>query len=112
MPDAIARRVIETALQTRKSHPGAPALDVLDLAMRGHEGSDFDFAADGQPWADWLDPPSPFAELLRAALAPDMPAGNLALWDDPNDVIADGFREHWQAEVIEPFAARYQLWGG
>ena len=113
MADTTAQKIIAVALGTRATHPHVPALDVLDLAMQGHEGCDLCFeAAPGQPFDDWLDPPSPFADLLRQAFLPDVTLQQARLWTSDDDLLADGFREMWQDEVIEPFAQRYRLWQG
>lgn len=115
MPDVIAQRIIETALQLASVNPDAPALTVLDEAMEGFRGADPDMEAEpGQPFTDWMDPPSPFARLLRDAFAAD-------LTDDPwfvGDVWADeapgttaSMAEVWRDRVVVPFAERYALWG-
>lgn len=111
MADTTAQQIIAVALGTHASHPKVPVLEVLDLAMKGHEGSDLCFDADpGHTFDDWLDPPSPFADLLRQAFAPEIGAAQLALWHSPNHFLAVGFRELWDADVIQPFADRYRLW--
>lgn len=113
MTDGSAQQIIAVALGTHATHPRVPVLDVLDLAMKGHEGDDLDFsAAPGQAFDDWLDPPSPFADLLRQAFAPTITSQQLALWHSDDLLIAEGFRDMWDAEVIQPFAQRYQLWQG
>lgn len=108
MADTTARHIIDDALALRRTHASAPALDVLDLAMRGHHGADLETEADGQPFADWLDPPSPFAQLLRDAFAPALPV-DVDVW---GDAAPDGrpWSEHWDEQVWQPFAARYGLW--
>mgnify|MGYP001275112431 CR=1 FL=1 len=115
MADQIAQKIISVALATRRSHPDAPALDVLDLAMQGHHGADLNMEADGQPFADWLDPPSDFARLLRDAFAPGLPAdpffgSGVDVWSAqlPGGQI---LAEAWRELVLEPFSARYGLWG-
>jgi hypothetical protein len=78
--------------------------------MKGHERSDPDFSVVGQPWDDGSQPPSPFAELLRAALAPAMPAPDLEQFINMSDDQRSVFADEWAAAVIQPFAARYRLW--
>lgn len=115
MADLIALRIIDKAVRLAEGEPATAALAALDRAMDGARGADLDMEADpGHPWSDWLDPPSPFARVLRDAFAPD-------LSDDPwfvGDVWADlapgttqPMAEVWRVRVIEPFAARYALWG-
>ena len=115
MADQIAQRIIDVALATRRTHPAAPPLAVLDLAMQGHHGADLDMQADGQAFADWLDPPSEFARLLHDAFAPDLPAEpffgkGVDVWSTqlPGGQI---LAEAWHELVLEPFSARYGLWG-
>lgn len=114
MADQIAENIIAVPLATRRSHPAAPALDVLDLAMEGNHGADLDMEADGQPFADWLDPPSEFARLLHAAFAPELPAEALFsgadVWCDRQP---DGqlMADVWHEQVLDRFAIRYSLWG-
>lgn len=115
MADQIARNIIAVALATRRSHSAAPALDVLDLAMQGHHGADLNMEADGQPFADWLDPPSDFARLLHDAFAPGLPAepffaSGVDVWSTrlpDGQMLADA----WHEMVVGPFSARYGLWG-
>ncbi|MEF7612575.1 hypothetical protein V4F39_01550 [Aquincola sp. MAHUQ-54] len=111
MADPIAQKIIDTALALRASHAGVPAIDVLDLAMQGHHGAHLNTDAYGKPWADWLDPPSPFARLLRDALAPHLP-DDPYLTGDLWQVSATGTRlllDDWD-DVVRAFAARYRLW--
>ncbi|MBG6082977.1 hypothetical protein [Rubrivivax gelatinosus] len=90
--------IVATALSLAGQHPDWPSLQVLDAAMAGHEGTHPDFEVSGPSFSDWLDPPSPFAELVRRAFGMHV---------DPADFSADP--DCWQA-VIDSFAARYALW--
>lgn len=111
MADTTAQQIIAVALGTHLTHPKVPVLDVLDLAMQGHEGCDLNFeAGPGHAFDDWLDPPSPFADLLRLAFAPEITAEQMALWNSDDLFLAEGFRELWDADVVQPFARRYRLW--
>lgn len=112
MADTLTRTIVDEALALRSSHPGAPALDILDLVFKGRHQSHPDFEADGAQFDDWLDPPSPFARLLRDAFAADLP-------DDPffvahywSAVLDDGtpLSDVFHERVIRPFTERYQLW--
>lgn len=110
MVDITAEQIIAVALGTHVTHPQVPPLDVLDLAMKGHEGSDLCFkAGPGYAFDDWLDPPSPFADLLRQAFAPGVTAQQVELWTSKNEFLAIGFREMWALDVVKPFAERYRL---
>ncbi|WP_046116138.1 hypothetical protein [Aquincola tertiaricarbonis] len=111
MADSTTQQIIAVALGTHVTHPKVPVLEVLDLAMKGHEGSDLSFeAGPGHAFDDWLDPPSPFADLLRQAFAPEIGQAQLALWHSDSDFLAEGFREMWDADVVKAFAVRYRLW--
>lgn len=112
MADAAVLQLIATASALRRSHPGVPALDVLDLAMQGRHGAHFNTDAHGEPWDDWLDPPSPLARLLRDAFAPqlaDDPYFTHNIWTacDAQGVL---LATHWDEQVLHPFATRYGLW--
>ena len=114
MADTQAQAIVNTALELTRTHPNAPAIEILDLAMQGHEGSDLNFEVWGRPFGDWTDACSPFGELLRRAFtgrrADRLAAAQLAS-GDPTD-LADMASSNWQADVIDPFARRYRLWGG
>lgn len=110
MADHVAEQIIAVALGTHGTHPQAPALEVLDLAMQGREGAALCFkTGPGHAFDDWLEPPSPFAELLRQAFAPSITREQLALWCSPNEFVAGGFREQWNVDVRQRFAERYRL---
>lgn len=114
MADSQTLAVVHKAIALAQSHPHAPALDILDLAMAGRHGMDADFDAPGEAFGDWTDPPSPFGELLRRAFAPDtIDAGAAALWVSEDMAVAEAqgaLIDQWQEDVIEPFARRYRLW--
>lgn len=116
--------IVDTAIQLLMESPEAPALAILDRTMRAHLGtnptfSSFDVTAQSVPhpcYADELDPPSPFAELVRRAFAPRMDPRELMLLARPEhaDNLAleqrlSSVRAQWQ-EVVDNFAARYRLW--
>lgn len=111
MAKTTAQQIIAVALGTHVTHPQVPVLEVLDLAMQGHEGTDLWFKAEhGHAFDDWLYPPSPFADLLRQAFAPEITGAQLALLQSPSEMLASSFRELWDADVVQPFTERYRLW--
>lgn len=114
MADTEAQAVIDQSLALSPSHPHVHALAVLDLAMQGREGLDLHFEATDPNYSDWLDPPSPFGELLRRAFAADkIRADAAALWvsTDPAHLQElNQLVDEWEAFVVNPFAARYRLW--
>lgn len=109
MIDPRAELIIKVALATQKNAPDLPALSILDAVMIRHLGAVVHFGAKGQSWTDWLNPPSPFADLLRQAFAPNMSESNLEFWDDPRPDLAGATRDLWRFMVVEPFARRYGL---
>lgn len=110
MADIDAQQLIAIAL-VHSMEPAITAIEALDRAMRGYEDADLDFdAGPGYPFDNWLDPPSPFADLLRLAFAPHITAEQTALWYSDDPLLAKDFREMWDADVIQPFEQRYRLW--
>lgn len=100
MPGSPSHPVVQRALELAASNPHMPSLHVLDLAMDGQRSQHIDFEVDepAAEFCDWLDPPSPFAALLRSAFGAHL-----------DDVDVDAESPRWQ-EVIEAFADRYDLW--
>jgi hypothetical protein len=84
MSCSTARAIVRAALELRRTHPHAPALDILDLAVKPHRGSSPEFA-DGS--RDLTDPDIPFGVLLREAFA----------------------GHDWQSEVLPAFFERYEF---
>lgn len=119
MPATTCNPVVDLAMDLLCELPNVAALDVLDHAMRSSRGRRPDFRNTGATaslYADHRDPPSPFAELLRRAFAPNM---------DPRDLVLLALRgkshelhlqlaiasanKRWQ-EVLDSFCERYDLW--
>lgn len=92
--------IVQRALELSKKHPKWSSLQVLDVAMDGHVNThpDFEVRHSDQAFSDWLDPPSPFSQLLKGAFGAHVEAEEF-----------DARAERWQ-EVIDAFASRYQLW--
>lgn len=99
-------RIVATALALRASHPQAPALDVLDLALQGRGGQALDFGSDGLP-------PAPFALLVAEAFDHGMDPALWAAWTAPgaNPAVSTALRGVWANEVWPRFAARYGIGG-
>lgn len=115
--------IVDTAIQLLMELPHAPALAILDRAMKAHTGLaphwiQFDAPAQYRPhpcYASALRPPSPFAELIRRAFAPQM---------DPRELLLLSLGEHtddsalqsrirlletrWQ-QVLDKFSMYYHL---
>lgn len=92
--------IVRRALELAEKHPDWTGLQVLDVAMNGHVEThpDFEIPPTVRDYADWLSPPSPFAQLLKTAFAPK-------LAEDAFDARSD----QWH-EVIDAFGSRYRLW--
>lgn len=99
MADPTARAIVDSVLALRQSHPHAPALDVLDLAMKPHRGTSPEFDA-GR--SDLTDPGAPFGDVLRQAFDPAYDVAALeAAGLDPDEI--------WQTAVLRPFYRRYDF---
>jgi hypothetical protein len=115
--------IVDTAIQLLMELPHAPALALLDRAMKAHAGSappwvHFDAPGQRRPhpcYASALRPPSPFAELVRRAFAPQMDPRELLLLSlsDRTDDSALQQRirlleTRWQ-QVLDKFSVYYHL---
>ncbi len=113
LSDGIVRRALDLLMEL----PEAPAIEILDLAMRDVSGhvsfENFDPRTRAM-WGDHLDPPSPFAELVRRAFAPRLDPYAWMLMADqaagdadptPQKVVLDA----WQ-DALDRFGQRYNLW--
>ena len=91
--------IVQRALDLQATKPLETSLAIVDEAMRGFQHTSPDFESVGTDWSDWLDPPSPFAQLLHRAFGMHLP---------DSDVTTESPR--WQSDVIEAFGRRYHLW--
>jgi hypothetical protein len=122
MPRSFGNMIVHRAMDLWHKLPDRPALEVLDRAMLGHRDEHPDFAHGGPLMSadsHHLLPPSPFSELLRRAFAPDLDPQEvllMALLRPPADpglkARLAAVQAAWRSRVIEPFGARYRLWGG
>lgn len=72
MPTAAAQKLAAEVLTVRRSHPHVPALDVLDLVMKG--GRQLPESDDVAP------PPAPFALVVAEAFDRGMTADEWRQW--------------------------------
>lgn len=122
MPGSFGNMLVTRAMDLWRKWPDRPALEILDRAMLGHRDEHPDFAHGGPLMSadsHHLLPPSPFSELLRRAFAPELDAQEvllMALLRPPADPALRArlraVEDAWRTRVIDPFGARYRLWGG
>ena len=93
----------DAALAISRSHPNAPALDVLDVALVGRAGRLADFGT--------ISPTSALGQLIAAAFDRGMAPQDWGLIDSPASpaAVVAVLREIWRDQVLAAFAARYSL---
>jgi transcriptional regulator with XRE-family HTH domain len=114
--------IAKLALHWVRLHPDMPAIQILDCAMAGYEGTDPDFVSyatveDGsEVFMDELEPPSLMTELIRRAFTPSVAGADLLLLGadvDTSDAILcqriESIAADWQGALLQ-FATRYRLW--
>ena len=113
MADRDAHGIVDAAIALERSHPGVPALEILDLVMEGRHGTSPDFSDPALRWESWAAPANAFGDLLAKAFDRAMtPAEWRGLSDGREGPLFDNaLREIWELNVIRPFAVRYRLWG-
>src|SRR5688572_2119665 len=102
MADSLALSIVNEALALRRSHPKAPALDVLDLVIRGR-------GAWLENFLDHMMPPSPFALLVAEAVGDLSPAAEwIALTGSSADEkVRAAMRQVYAESVWPKFVKRY-----
>lgn len=119
----IGREIIERALALLLDHPDWAALHILDKALEGNQGTDADFESIDPQYPTFTHPlylyedfpPSPFAELLRRAFAPQLDPREMlfAVQPDNEDPRVqqriEKALEIWEEHVLTPFRTRYNL---
>lgn len=119
-----AQQIVSLALNIMQNEPGRPAISILDEAMKNKAGIvDIDFESVNPDYPDEVHPdydrddypPSPFAELLRKAFAPDLDPSTL-LFEHPLEDIDYAISQRvtdslniWQIRVLMPMGLRYHL---
>ena len=98
--------IVADAIALRRSHPAVPALDVLELVMRGRQAVPADFGPDGLPPAD-------FALLVAEAFDRGMVPAEWRAWTahDADAQLRAGLLVVWRADVWPLFVARFGLVG-
>ena len=101
MSAAEALKLAAEVLTVRRSHPHAPALDVLDLVIKG--GRRLPEIDDIAP------PPSPFALVVAEAFDRGMTVDDWRRWTVPpaDPALMVALRDVWLSEVWPRFVQRY-----
>lgn len=109
MPNREALAVVQAAVSLSRTHPHAPALDVLDLVMKGRVDQALDFADPASPHGSLAAPSTPFGQLLAAAFDEVMTPNEWAAFTDAtaDAGLRDGCLEIWRVYVVPWFEARY-----
>lgn len=104
MPSDIAIEISNAAASLQRTHPKAPALDVLDLVMQGQSGSLSDF---GQA----IHPCAPLGQIVAEAFDRGMVPQDWFLVRSPNSppALVQTLMGIWQVDVLPRFADRYKL---
>lgn len=103
MKRPIDNTIVREAVALRASHPHAPALDILDLVMRGR----------GDLWLgdlfEHMVPPSPFALLVAEAMGDASPAAEWQALTGPHAApeVRDFMRQSYAESVLPRFSKRY-----
>ncbi len=87
-----ARSIVASTLALRRSHPGAPLLEVFDVVMQGTAGQSLDFSDVAAPGGSLMWPTSPFGQLVAEVFDRAMPPGDCRLIDLPYPAMRDGMR--------------------
>lgn len=92
-----------------RTHRHAPALDVLDLVMKGRIDQILDFIDPATPDGSLAAPGAPFGQLLAVAFDDAMtPVEWKAFTDADVDArLRQGCLEIWRIHVVPRFEARY-----
>lgn len=104
MVNTISPDVARAAVSLRRSHPQAPALEVLDVVMRQRTGSLQDFG-------DAIRPGSDFGAIIAAAFDQGMAPTDWNLVNHPNSdpALVAALTQVWDTYVLPRFAAHYGL---
>ena len=89
------------AVQLHQTRPEAPALEVLDLALKGLAPAELD--------DDIVHPASPFGQVIAAAFDTQMTPEEWAAWagEGSERSISDALLRCWHEEVLPKFWSRY-----
>jgi len=109
MPNPEALAVAQAAVSLTRTHRHAPALDVLDVVMKGRIDHVLDFTDPAAPHGSLAAPDAPFGQLLTAAFDEAMTPIEWAAFTGPTAEasLRDACLDIWRIHVVPRFAARY-----
>lgn len=104
--DVRAAQIASSAVSLRRSHPHAPALDVLDLVFKGQDPDTLDFSAE-----ELTRPRTEFGQLIAAALDRGMTPDEWMMFTGPRaePELVSASLQVWKTYVLPLFAARYGI---
>ena len=104
MASQIAHDIGLAAASLRRTHPSAPAVDVLDLVMQGRCVSLADLG-------DRLHPCAPLGQIVAEVFDRGMAPQDWLLVTSPNSppAVVQVLMSLWHSDVLPRFAARYKL---
>jgi len=104
MLGTIGPDVARAAVALRRSHPHAPALDVLDIVMKRRSGRLADFG-------DTIEPATPFGDLIAEAFDKGMAPEDWYLVKSPATppAVLTILMNIWRTDVLPRLASRYSL---
>jgi len=105
MSKALSPDIANAAWSVRRTHPHAPALDVLELVFQGHRDAELD------PKASWVRPGSPLGQVIAAAFDRGMPPEDWAAGTRPpsDPVVQETLATIWQSQILPAFAEHFGL---
>lgn len=109
MANSEARSLCQDVEALAKSHPQAPAQDLIALVMQGRASQVFHFDDPFVEHGSLASPRSAFGQVLAAAFDRVAPPGEWMAFTGPDahPLVVKGMLEIWQEQVISRFEAAY-----
>ena len=103
MHESQLQRAAVAAIEMQRARPDAPALEILDLALRGPMRAVLDL--------DLMHPASPFGQVIAAAFDTAMTPADWLAWagEGAEHTICDALLRAWSEEVLPKFKSRYGM---
>jgi hypothetical protein len=102
VPNDAALAVVQATVSLSRRHPHAPALDVLDLVMRGRIDQVLDFGDPAAPISSIAEPGGRFGQLLAAAFDEAMTPNEWVAFTKPtaDPALSEGCMAIWRVHVV------------